>query len=180
MLTQVLGALGALQAGVAVGIEPVGQGIDQAFGRHVIAQQVTQLALGAFAVGAEQCIDVEAGVLVAYPQLRLASAKIVVQRLPAQGLPEQRTEPPGGVPQGLPGIGQAGLLHGPHLHSLVQQAHFVDLTPAIFHQPGHARRQHCQHHHHHQQGRTLLLPSTHWCVPRSRNKNASQHAGCFR
>ncbi|MNJ65519.1 hypothetical protein D3C77_615350 [compost metagenome] len=118
--------------------------------------------------------------LVAHPQLRLAGAKIVVQRLPAQGLPEQRAKPPAGVTQGLLGIGQAGLLHRSRLHPLVQQAHVIDLAPAIFHQPGHARRQHRQHHHHHQQGRALLLPATHPCLPLSPNKDASQHARCCR
>ena len=136
--------------------------------------------LGTFAIGTQQRIDVEACVLVAHPQLRLARAKIVVQWLPAQGLPEQWAKPPGGVPQSLLGIGKARLFHGAHLHPLLQQTHLIHLAPTIFHQPSHARRQHRQHHHHHQQGRPLLLPATHPCVPRSQSKNASQHAACCR
>ena len=65
-------------------------------------------------------------------------------------------------------------------NSLVAYQHIIDLAPAIFHQPGHARRQHRQHHHHHQQGRALLLPATHPCLPLSPNKDASQHARCCR
>ncbi|MOA25370.1 hypothetical protein D3C78_1460890 [compost metagenome] len=67
LLAQVLGTFSALQAGIAVTVEPVGQAVDQALGRHVIAQQAAQLALGTFTVGTEQSVDVEAGVLVAYP-----------------------------------------------------------------------------------------------------------------
>ncbi|EJT84998.1 hypothetical protein PPS11_16261 [Pseudomonas putida S11] len=119
--------------------------------------------------------------LVAHPQLRLAGAKIVVQRLPAQGLPEQRAKPPAGVTQGLLGIGQAGLLHRSRLHPLgARGAHH---RPGAGHPPpaqAHARRQHRQHHHHHQQGRALLLPATHPCLPLSPNKDASQHARCCR
>ncbi|MNO01496.1 hypothetical protein D3C81_2216450 [compost metagenome] len=67
LLAQVLGTLGPLQTRIAVTVEPVGQAVDQALGRHVIAQQAAQLALGTFTVGTEQSVDVEAGVLVAYP-----------------------------------------------------------------------------------------------------------------
>ncbi|PAV72349.1 hypothetical protein WR25_18473 [Diploscapter pachys] len=64
-------------AGIAIGVQPVGQGIDQPFGSHVIAQQLAQLALGPWAILPQQGVDVEAAVLVDHPQLRLAGTKVV-------------------------------------------------------------------------------------------------------
>lgn len=93
-LAQVFVAFRTLQARLLVGVEPVGQGLRQAFGGHVGAQQLHQLALRTLGLGANQCIDVETAVQVANSNARLAALEVIAQGLPAQGLPEQRAGAP--------------------------------------------------------------------------------------